>query len=395
MRTFYRNKVKSVYVECESPETTSFYALKRWLGFQLLLDPSQPDEPLLQTFFNGYYGAAAPRMREYLRLMQQRIAAVPANMSGMKCYDRPYLTRDFYLTCERLLDEAEAACGTDKQALLHVRRERIPVDSGLFCMWDALAAGQPLPFTRDSLLARYETYRLEQLAAFRTPAGQEKGKADIAREVQGMRDLLVIEQRRREPPPQVRVPRVGSEGEAADPRRLAWDRAAVLAPWHKVAGGDTNRALKGFALHDGRYLYVKLEDVCDTGKLVASDQVWSGDDWELFFAARRGEAPYRQLALGHRGASIGYAWEKLIGKCQPTDWQSGARIVSDVAPDRWTAYVALPLATLVPGGVKSGGVFYGNLARGVPPPNQQHLTWSATFDDSFHVLTRLGEFTLE
>ena len=395
LRTFYRNKVKSIYVECENPETTSFYALKRWLGFQLMLDPLQPDEPLLRTFFDGYYGAAAPRMREYLRLMEQRIAAVPANMSGMKNYDRPYLTRDFYLACERLLDEAEAACGADPKALLHVRRERIPVDSGLFCMWNALASGQSLPFTRDSLLARYEAYRLEQLAAFRTPAGQQQGKADVEREVQSMRELLAIEQRRNEPPPQVRVPRTDSGGEAADPRRIAWDRAVALTSWHKVAGGDTDRALKAWAIHDARYLYVKLEDVCDTGKLVASDQVWPGDDWELFFAARRGAAPYRQMALGLRGASVQYAWEKLIGKCQPTEWQSGARIVCDTAADRWTAYVAIPLATLIPGGVKPGGVFYANLARAVPPPNQQHLMWSATFDDSFHVLSRLGEFTLE
>lgn len=394
LRTFYRNRVKSIYVECESPETTSFYALKRWLGFQLMLDPLQAEEPLLRTFFGGYYGAAAPRMREYLQFMQQRTAAVPANMSGLKNYNRPYLTRDFYLTCERLLDEAEAACGTDKRALLHVRRERIPVDSGLFCMWENVVADQPLPLRRDSLLARYEAYRLEQLAAFRTPAGQAKGKEDLAREVQGMRDLLVIQQRRSEPPPRVRVPRTAAAGEQADPRHLPWDRAVVLAPWHKVGGGDTDRALKAWAMHDTRYLYLKLEDTCDTTKLVATDQVWSGDDWELFFAARR-EPPYRQLALGPREASAQYAWEKLIGQCQPADWQSGARIVSDLTPERWTAYLALPLATLVPGGVKPGAVCYANVARGVHSPTQQYLAWSPTFDDSFHVPGRFAEFTLE
>jgi orotate phosphoribosyltransferase len=55
-------------------------------------------EPLIQAFMNGYYGAAGAKMREYLKFMEGSIAAVDANLSGMKCYARPYLTLPFLLT---------------------------------------------------------------------------------------------------------------------------------------------------------------------------------------------------------------------------------------------------------------------------------------------------------
>ncbi len=395
LRTFHRNGVNSIYVECEDTERTSFYALKRWLGFQLMIDPKQPAEPLLRTFFDGYYGPASGKMREYLKFVQRSIAAVNVNLSALENYDRPYLTLDFYLTCGRLLEEAEALCAGDEKALLHVRRERPPVDAGLYCMWEqctARAPGRQIPFTRESLLERYRTYRLEQMAAFRPAAALAKGKEDLARETKGMGEMQVVEQRRKERPPVVRVPR--AESAQGDPRKPDWSKAADLAPWFTAGGRDTDQKVRAAVLHDGRCLYLKLEHLCDPAKLVTGEEVWSGDDWELFFAPRR-QPPYRQLAVGVKGQSIAFAWEKLIGQCKPAGWQSGARVACETRPDRWTAFVSLPLENLVPGGVQPGGVFYANLCRSVAPPSQLFLTWSPNFDESFHVLTRLGEFRLE
>jgi hypothetical protein len=191
LETFHRHGVSNVFVECESPDTTSFFALKCWLGYQLMQDPHRPAEPLIQTFMNGYYGAAGAKMREYLKVMEDGIAAVDANLSRMKCYARPYLTLPFYLTCERLLDEAEALCAADAKALLHVRRERVPVDAGLCHMWDDLTrnlpAEQKLPFDRESLLKRYESYRVEQLESCRTAATTQRAKSELSEELAGLR----------------------------------------------------------------------------------------------------------------------------------------------------------------------------------------------------------------
>jgi hypothetical protein len=346
---------------------------------------------------SGYYGAAAPTMRRYLRLMQDGMAKSKENQSALENRDRPYLTLDFYLDCERLLEEAEALAAGDPQTLLHVRRERIPVDGGLFAMWGQLAVGVPakrLPATREQLLARYEAYRLEQMGAFRSPGNQDQGKAELARELQDMQQLQAIEDRRGEPPPQVRVPRVAADTAQGDPAKVDFGAGAVLSLWSTALGGQTDQKLSGRVVHDGRHLYLELEHTCDTSKLVSEQQVWSSDDWELFFAGQR-RPPYRQLAIGVRGQAVGYDWAKLIGKCNPVDWRSGARISSDVQPDRWTVRLSIPLATLIAGGVQPGGTFYANLCRSIPPPNKAFLTWSPNFDDSFHVPERLGEFRLD
>ncbi len=191
LETFHRHGVSNVFVECESPDTTSFFALKCWLGYQLMQDPYRPAEPLIQTFMDGYYGAAGAKMREYLKFLEDGIAAVDANLSGMKCYARPYLTLAFYLTCQRLLDEAETLCAADAKSRLHVRRERVPVDAGLGHMWDDLTRNLPAerkpPFERKFLLDRYESYRLEQLEACRPADALPRLKSELAEELARLR----------------------------------------------------------------------------------------------------------------------------------------------------------------------------------------------------------------
>jgi hypothetical protein len=197
LATFLEHGVRNVFVECEFAETTSFFALKRWLGYQLMQNPRQPAEPLIETFMTGYYGRAGHKMREYLRHLENSVATVDANMSAMKPHARPYLTLAFYLTCERLLDEAEGLAAADSKALQHVRRERIPVDAGLYSMWSgltrALPAGEKLPFEREKLLKRHEQYRVEQLVAFRTAAGIEKGRKELAEKIAKMREFTLPE----------------------------------------------------------------------------------------------------------------------------------------------------------------------------------------------------------
>jgi len=398
LATFHKNHVSTIYVECEDPERTSFYALKRWLGFQLMQNPRQAAEPLLKMFFAGYYGPAAAKMREYLRFLENSIAAVDANMSAVKNYARPYLTLPFYLTCERLLDEAEALCASDAKALLHVRRERLPVDAGLYHTWTDLTlnvpAEQRLPFDREFLLKRYEPFRLEQMAAFRTAEGFEKGRQQLAEEIGKMQDFVLLDQRKQQPPRKASIPNAPDSAAQGDPTKVDWSKAVALDGWLTVEGFSTDQKPTGYLIHDGAHLYVKLEHACDATKLESAEQIWSGDDWEMFFAARR-QPPYRQLGINARGESFAYDWEKLIGKCNPTNWASGARIVSRPQADRWTVLVSIPLENLVPVGVKQGVPLYANFCRIMRSPTQTLLTWTPNFDNNFHVLTRLGELRPE
>ena len=85
-------------------------------------------------------------------------------------------------------------CGTNKPALLHVQRERIPVDSGLLGMFDhlqkKLPAGEKMPFDRDAVIKNYETVCLSQIEAFyangeRQAAGKKKLEEQLSKYKKG------------------------------------------------------------------------------------------------------------------------------------------------------------------------------------------------------------------
>ncbi|MCX6993987.1 MAG: DUF4838 domain-containing protein [Kiritimatiellaeota bacterium] len=193
LELFLDSHVETMYVECEYAETSSFFALKRWLGLKLMQNPRQPAEPLIAIFMSGYYGPASSKMSAYLAYMEQRINAFPETekLSVLEEQNRPYLDLDFYVTSNRLLDEAEAMCGTNKQALLHVQRERITVDSGLLGMWAPLQAklpaGKTMPFDHEAIFKRYEALRLAQMEAVYSKDQLPRGKAEVEKEIRDFR----------------------------------------------------------------------------------------------------------------------------------------------------------------------------------------------------------------
>jgi hypothetical protein len=190
-----------------------------------------------------------------------------------------------------------------------------------------------------------------------------------------------------QPPRQARIPRVAEAG--GDPDTVDWARATLLDGWRQAEGGPTRHAITARAAHDGRFLYLSLIDAVPGADLHADDGIWNGDDWELFFAGSRGK-PYRQLGVNPRGKLLDLPSDPALGAC-------GARAVSEVATDHWTVRLALPLATLVSGGVQAGGVIYGNVCRqaGGGDVYRELLAWSPNYAASFHQPERFAELTLE
>ena len=188
MKLFLNSHAETIFVECEKPEISSFFALKRWLGLKLMQNPEQSSEALVKTFMSGYYGSASGKMSEYLAYMEKRIGDMPeTKISVMLEKDRTYLDLDFFVTSIKLLDEAETACGTDKQALLHVQRERLPVDTGLLGMWkylqNNLTAGEKMPFDRDAVIKNYETVCLLQIEEFYAKEKQADSKKKVEEQI--------------------------------------------------------------------------------------------------------------------------------------------------------------------------------------------------------------------
>ncbi len=187
----HRKGADWVFAESESAETCSFHALKRWLGVKLMQNPDQPVEPLRQVFMQGYYGPAAAEMTEYLRCLEDRVAADPGRLNDLSAYLRQYLDPAFFREAEQLLNAAEHACGGDAKLLLHVRRERVPVDAALLNLWEhqqrRLTPGEAWPFDREAVLKRYEANRCAGLEFYRSAGTKPAGEAEIAREIAKLR----------------------------------------------------------------------------------------------------------------------------------------------------------------------------------------------------------------
>jgi hypothetical protein len=195
LQLFLEHGAGNVFVECEQPTTTSFSALKLWLGQKLLQDPRRPIAPLLQTFLQGYYGSAAPPMGEYLAYLEKRIAAVPGTepLSSMPAHRRPYLDLEFFTTAHRLLNDAEKACGDDANTLRHVRHEWIPVEAALYCLTPQLErrlpVGEKVPFARDAVLQHFTETAHAELDRFYYGKIPPKAREQVEQAVKSIREF--------------------------------------------------------------------------------------------------------------------------------------------------------------------------------------------------------------
>jgi hypothetical protein len=134
----------------------SFPDLQFYVGARLLLDPTQPVEPLLEEFMRLYYGPAAPVMRRLLDYIEARQTDEPGYLASVPPRNRRYFDRPFFVRTDALLAEAERLAGNDSNLLARVRQERLPLDETMLLVWDTLARQADWPFARDAVAARLE-----------------------------------------------------------------------------------------------------------------------------------------------------------------------------------------------------------------------------------------------
>lgn len=105
-----------------------FSELKGWLLAKWLWNPDRPQEPLLEDFFSGYYGAAAPYVRTYFDALHS-FYRDPATHPLRIFADVRHtcIPDDFYDRATLLWQQAEAAVKDDPAHLYNVRMGAIPV----------------------------------------------------------------------------------------------------------------------------------------------------------------------------------------------------------------------------------------------------------------------------
>ena len=108
-------------VSCE------FREMRSWLLSKLMWDCHADMKELVQDFTEGYYGAAAPYIREYMEL-EERILRRPGMHTG--CYastSHEMYSDEFITEGRRIMAEARAAVKDKPELLVRVEKEELPL----------------------------------------------------------------------------------------------------------------------------------------------------------------------------------------------------------------------------------------------------------------------------
>lgn len=140
LRFFRDHHVVGVFEEgAYQGRHADFAELKAWLLARWLWNPDLPAETLLNDFFAGYYGAAAPLVRRYFDEIHAFYQKPGATLS---IYDdvlrQPPVTAEFYTHAVALWRQAEAAVKDSPAHSYNVRMGAIPA---IFAHVSRLPAG--------------------------------------------------------------------------------------------------------------------------------------------------------------------------------------------------------------------------------------------------------------
>lgn len=110
MKLFRDLGVSCLFIECSRqkfcPQT--FIDLQYFIGAQLMIDPDQDVEKLVDIFIKGYYGEkAAPVIRKYLDELRAGAKAHPTLQISIRIERWKYLTDEFCVRWYKALTEAE------------------------------------------------------------------------------------------------------------------------------------------------------------------------------------------------------------------------------------------------------------------------------------------------
>ena len=105
-----------------------FVALRAWLLAKLMWDPSQDQTALIDEFLTGYYGEAAPFLKEYLALLEQEVAQSGIAFGCYHANTERWLRPATIIRAQALLNQAARAVAADPAKSERVRIAALPME---------------------------------------------------------------------------------------------------------------------------------------------------------------------------------------------------------------------------------------------------------------------------
>jgi hypothetical protein len=129
LRFMAANKVKGVFEQgnAYTNDVGDFNPMRAWLLGKLMWNPNLDQGKLTDEFLQGYFGAAAPALKEYIETVQ---ASYRKQGWALTCFndDFTFLTLDTMNAATRAFDRAALAVKDDQELSERVQRERLSLD---------------------------------------------------------------------------------------------------------------------------------------------------------------------------------------------------------------------------------------------------------------------------
>lgn len=128
---FYTDhNVNSLFMQSNGQVGGEMAGLRAYLISKLMWNPDADDNALIDEYLTGYYGEAAPFIRQYIDTMRESLLSTGFKLN---IFGSPEDARDAYLAADRmneynaLFDRAEKAVANNPQRLTRVKVERLPL----------------------------------------------------------------------------------------------------------------------------------------------------------------------------------------------------------------------------------------------------------------------------
>jgi hypothetical protein len=176
LRLFKKNNVTMHFSQIAGVRGGDFAEMRTWMVAKLMWNPRYDADSLMTVFLEGYYGAGAPYLYRYVKLLEgalmgsgQRLWIYDSPVSHKQGMLKPALMRRY----ADLFDRAEAAVADDSVRLARVRRTRLSL---LYSELDIARTDPPMD---TAAVARKLALFEQRVAQFNVPSLNERDNAPL------------------------------------------------------------------------------------------------------------------------------------------------------------------------------------------------------------------------
>lgn len=148
VKFYVDNGVKGLFNEGDAMGGGEFGELRSWVLAQLMWNPNQDAQQLIDEFVTNVYGSAAPYIADYIRLLHSHIDSTTHLSMWAEPFEVNYLGPGTIAKADSLFNSARKAAGQDVGLLDRVELAHLPI---LWLKLNAFSQGGTLYIKKDDL----------------------------------------------------------------------------------------------------------------------------------------------------------------------------------------------------------------------------------------------------